>query len=220
MNKTYYVKSFRAEFDGLQTLIDNQKVTTQTTEEIFQSFIINPNTQSFGWPPRLCSTILDDHYTKTYRPQWLIFELSGDEKPDYIFPFDLNAITENNEPVVEYHSIKDELHLHYNVLLIKDFMQFASDSYEEMVEKFKSPQNTINPDDILHLVNRFRIEQWREPLALSKRKLVEYNEAIFLRPVKVKPVAIYGDNTVSRSLANEYGVPHYTSAQEFYQSTT
>ncbi|USN55468.1 MAG: hypothetical protein H6765_02495 [Candidatus Peribacteria bacterium] len=66
----YYVKSFREEFDGLQTLTpDNRKETTQTIEDIFATLTIKPNTLSFRWPPRLCTTILDKHYTKTYRPQ-------------------------------------------------------------------------------------------------------------------------------------------------------
>lgn len=220
MKKIFYVKSIRAEFDWLQTLIDKENITTQSTKNIFETSEIRPNTSSFHRPLRLCTTILDKHYTKTYRPQWLIFEVDEDYKPDYIFPFNLSVITENNDPVAEYHAIKDELHSHYNVHLIEDYMNFASISYHEMLEKFKDDDWEINPDHILHLVNDFRISKWRTPLSKDTQKLVEYNEAIFLRPVKISIIAIYGDqeNLHYQAIAKKYNVPHYSSAKDFYES--
>ena len=125
-----------------------------------------------------------------------------------------------SEPIIEYHAIKDELHLHYNVHLIEDFMDFASTSYQDMVEKFKDNKWDINPEHILHLVNNFRISKWWDPLPQEKQKLVEYNEAIFLRPVKITIVAIYWDknNFQYKEIAKRYWVKHYDTAKEFYES--
>jgi hypothetical protein len=219
MEKVFYVKSLREEFDWLQTLVNSELITTQTTKEIFEILTLNPNTNSFWWPPRLCTTILDINYLKTYRPQWLIFTLPNEEKPDYIFPFDLNAISENNNPVVEYHLMWDEVHLHYNVKLIDDFMNFSFKSYKEMYEKLKNNDWLIDPNDVLKLVNKFRISKWIKELDKSKRKLVEYNEAIFLRPVKINPIAIFWDidNPYYKEISDKYSIPLYKSAEDFYK---
>ena len=47
MEQIFYVKTLREEFDGLQTLIENELITTQTTEEIFKILTLKPNTSSF-----------------------------------------------------------------------------------------------------------------------------------------------------------------------------
>ncbi len=222
MEEVFYVKSFREQFDGLQTLVWNDLITTQTTQEIFDTFLVKPNTLSFGRPPRLCTTILDINYVKTYRPQGLIFTLPNNEKPDYVFPFDLNAITENDNPVVEYYQMWNDVHLHYNVKLIDDFMEFAFSSYEDMYHKLKNPSWIIDPEDILTLVNNFRVNKWISLLEPSKKKLVEYNEAIFLRPVRINPVAIFGDknNEEYQKISHTHNVPHYSSAEDFFSKST
>lgn len=219
MNEVFYVKSFREEFDWLQTLKGNELITTQTLKEILDILVIKPNTLSFWWPPRLCTTILDINYLKTYRPQWIIFSLPDWEKPDYIFPFDLNAITENENPVVEYHQIKWDIHIHYNIKLIDDFMDFAFNTYEDMYNKLKNNFWVINPNNILEIVNEFRLSKWLNILDESKKKLVEYNEAIFLRPVRINPIAIFWDksNKLYQEISRTYNIPLFLDTKEFYE---
>lgn len=47
MEQIFYAKTVRAEFDGLQTLVENMLITTQTTQEIFNILTLKPNTSSF-----------------------------------------------------------------------------------------------------------------------------------------------------------------------------
>ena len=60
-----------------------------------------------------------------------------------------------------------------------------------MYEKLKNNHGVIDPNDVLKIVNEFRVSKGISLLDESKRKLVEYNEAIFLRPVRINPIAIF-----------------------------
>ena len=215
----FYVKSFPDGFMGLKTLQAQENVISQTTDDILGTLTINPNTLSFNLPPRLSTTIIDTNSLETYRKQGIIFELPANEKPDYVFPFDLNVLTENNDYTVEYGTMEGELHLHYNVNLIDDFMRFAYASYEEMVDALQNNTWEISPKDVLQLVNDYRASKWRGELPQEKIKLVSYNEAVFLKPVKIKPIALFGDPSDDRChyLSKKYQLPLYTSAKEFYQ---
>lgn len=215
-----YVKSFPDGFAWLKTLLKNENVITQTTDDILGTLTINPNTLSFNMPPRLSTTIIDTNYLETYRKQGIIFELPENEKPDYIFPFDLNVLTENNDPAVEYGTMEGELHLHYNMSLIDDFMRFAYASYEEMVDALQNNTWEISPQDVLQLVNDYRASKGRGELPQDKIKLVSYNEAVFLKPVKIKPIALFGDmsDAVCHYLSKKYQLPLYASAKAFYEA--
>ena len=174
---------------------------------------------------RLCTTILDKNYTETYRPQGIIFHVVGEQKPDYVFPFDLNAITDNNTPVANYSELVQvdkwaRLIKEYNHKLIDGFLMFMRHSYSELVETFKDESGHIDPKKMLVIVNEFRVSKWYMPLDASNERLVGYNEAIFLRPVEVKIVALYGDtsNAYYRQLSAKYSVPLYATAKDFYLS--
>ena len=67
----------------------------------------------FGRKKRLSCTVLNEKYTKTYRPQGIIFQTS--KKPDYIFPFDLVLLSATNRIIVHYYRIKNNLHVYYNL---------------------------------------------------------------------------------------------------------
>ncbi|NOZ44690.1 MAG: hypothetical protein GXP45_06180 [bacterium] len=49
--------------------------------------------------------------------------------------------------------------------------------------------------------------------------MVEYNEAIFLRPVKIKIIAIFGDKNKQQInyLCHKYNVECFKSAKDFYE---
>lgn len=225
-SKIYFVKSFPPDFK-LKTTDATRTYTTQTIEGIFRKQKILPNTLSFWFEEkRLCTTILDEHYLATYRPQGIIFQIVWDEKPDFIFPFDLNAITSNDKPVADYHILAyegkgEKLIKEYNYELIDWFMRFVYESYESLVDDLKDWTWTVNPDSILEMVNAFRWSKWYAPLDEDNKKLIWYNEAVFLRPVEVKVVALYGslENPYYRQLSQKYNVPLYSSAKEFYQKT-
>jgi hypothetical protein len=80
-----------------------------------------------------------------------------------------------------------------------------------MINKIPSPQTAWK------LVNQFRKSKGYKELLISKSRLVEYNEIIFYKPIKIVPVAIYGCRKETRIIAKELGLPHYTSAKDFYQ---
>ena len=206
----FFVKSFE-EDHSTKTLVGKNKKTFQTLEDILLTKTIRPNTKSFGQKMRLCTTILNKNYTKTYRPQGIIFETKT--KPDYILPFDLVLLSNANKIVVHYYRIKDDLHVYYNHKLIDGYKKFIFKDIETMMSKYDSPKI------VWHELNLFRSENGYPKLPKSKYRLAEYNEATFLKSVKISPVALFGYRTETKRLAKEFNLKHYKTAKEFYERT-
>lgn len=204
---TYFVKSFEEDF-STKTLVDKKKVTFQTLDDIVTSKIIKPNTKSFGQKKRLSTTILHENYTKTYRPQGIIFQTA--EKPNYVIPFDLVLLSDAEKMVVHYYRIKENLHLYYNHKLIEGFDSFVYKDIDKMIKKFDSPKKAWEA------LNDFRQKNGYEVLPESKYRLAEYNEAVFEKQVKITPVALFGYRSSARTLAKKYNLPHFVSAKDFF----
>ena len=204
----YFVKSFE-EDHSTKTLVGKEKRTLQTFAEIVASSVIKPNTKSFGQKKRLSTTILSDNYTKPYRPQGIIFQT--DAEPDYVLPFDLVLLSNAENIVVHYYRIKNNLHIYYNHKLIDGYEEFIYKNIEAMLEKFSSPEHAWKT------LNDFRAKHGYKPLPHSKYRLAEYNEEVFLGPVKIRPIAIFGYRAETRLLAKKHNLPHYVSAKDFYE---
>ena len=204
----YFVKSFEEDY-ATKTLKGNKKITLQTIKNIVETRTIRPNTKSFGQKKRLSTTILSRNYLKTYRPQGIIFRTSI--APDYILPFDLVLLSDAKNIVVHYYRIKDNLHVYYNHQLIKGYTKFIFKNIGSMIKEFSSPK------EAWRAVNAFRKVHGHEPLPLSKYRLVEYNEAVFLRPVTIEPVALFGYHPKTKTLAKHYRLPYFVSAKKFYE---
>lgn len=204
----YYVKSLEEDF-STKTLVGKEKVVYQKVQDIVKTKIIKPNTLSFGKQRRLACTILDKNYTKTYRPHGIIFQT--DEKPDQVLPFDLVLLSATNDIIVHYYRIKNKLHIYYRHKLIPDFEKFIFSDFESMINKIPSPKIAWK------CINQFRKVHGYKELPISKYRLVEYNEIIFFKPIKIKPVAIYGYRKETKMIAKELGLPCYISAKDFYQ---
>ncbi|MFH0987878.1 MAG: hypothetical protein V1763_00715 [Parcubacteria group bacterium] len=104
--RPYFVKSFE-EDHCTKMLVGKEKKTFQTLENILATKTIRPNTKSFGQKKRLSTTILCENYTKTYRPQGIIFQTNM--KPNYVLPFDLVLLSNAENIVVHYYRIKDKV---------------------------------------------------------------------------------------------------------------
>ena len=91
--EVFYVKSLEEDFIS-KTLKGKKKVDFQSIENIIKTKKIKPNTKSFGRKRRLACTALSKNYTKTYRPQGIIFKTT--DKPDYVAPFDLVLLTKTH----------------------------------------------------------------------------------------------------------------------------
>jgi len=174
-----------------------------------KTFIIKPNTKSFGREQRLVCTVLNKHYTKTYRAQRLIFQTK--QKPDYIAPFDLVLLTKTKKIIAQYYKIQDNLHLYYNHQLISGFEKFIFKSPERMFKYFSSPEKTWKA------VNKFRKRAGFKKLERQKYKLIQYNESVFHKSIKIEPIAIYGYRKEARKIAKQYNLPHFTTAKKFYE---
>jgi len=210
MNKgSYYVKSFEEDFI-LKRLIGKKKTNFQTIDEIIKTRKIKPNTKSFGREKRLSCTILNKNYTKTYRAQGLIFQT--DSKPDYIAPFDFLLLSDAKKIIVQYYRIQNNLHLYYNHQLIPGFEKFIFNDFKKLVEEIPSPKIAWEK------INKFRKEAGHRELPKSKYRLVEYNEVVFHKPFKIKPIAIFGYKKEAKEIARKYDLPHYRSAKIFYKS--
>ncbi len=204
----YLVKSFE-EDHSTKMLMGKKKITFQTLENILATKTIKPNTKSFGQKRRLSTTILHNNYTKTYRPQGIIFQTKM--KPAYIMPFDLVLLSDAKEIVVHYYRIKNNLHFYYNHKLINGYRKFIFKNIGQMLKKYKSPKVVWGE------LNRFRVSHGHTFLPRSKYRLVEYNEAVFLRTVKIVPIALFGYRKHTKILAKKYNLKYFRSAKEFYE---
>ena len=204
----YYVKSLE-EDHATRTVVGKEKKTFQTIENIMARRLIKPNTRSFGQQRRLSTTILHAEYTKTYRPQGIIFQT--DAAPDFVLPFDLVLLSNAENIVVHYYRIKNNLHIYYNHKLIDGYEEFVYKNIDEMLKELPSPKEAWKK------LNDFRTKQGFSPVPQTKYRLAEYDEAVFLRAIKIRPIALFGYRPETRLLAQKYGLPHYVSAKVFYE---
>jgi hypothetical protein len=207
MNNYYFVKSTEDDF-FTKTLKGKKKVSFQSIENMIKTKTIKPNTKSFSKEKRLACTLLDKNYLKTYRPQGIIFQTNA--KPNEIYPFDMVLLSNAKKIVVQYYRIKNNLHLYYNHNLIPGFEKFIFKDYKTMLLKIKSPRVAWR------LVNDFRVKNNFDKLPKEKYRLVEYNEIVFTKPIKIKPIAIFGYKKESRNLAKKLKLKHYISAKSFF----
>lgn len=205
---TYYVKSLEDDF-ATKRLVGKEKVVFQTLDDIVRTKRLKPNTKSFGQPARLSTTILHPNYLKTYRPQGIIFQTAA--KPDYVLPFDLVLLSRAKKVVVHHYRIQDKLHLYYNHPLVAGFEKFIFKNFDAMLRKFSSPAKAWTA------LNAFRRKSGMPALAKGKFRLVEYNEAVFTRAIKIQPVAVFGYRPLAHRLAKKIGLPHARSAKEFFE---
>lgn len=203
----YYIKSFEEDF-ATKSLSGVSKVTFQSADNIIKNKKIKPNTKSFGMKRRLSTTILSDNYTKTYRSQGIIFKTSM--RPDYVLPFDLALLINAKKIVVHYYRIKNNLHIYYNHELIDGFEAFIFKNFNSLIKKF------LSLNDVWLAVNKFRKQKGYSRLPKSKFRLVEYNEAVFERAIRIEPVALFGRSKLGRSIAKKYKMPYYSSAKDFF----
>ena len=73
----------------------------------------------------------------------------------------------------------------YQRNLIPGYEKFKCSSYDEIVKNYPTLQ------DVVKAVNNFRLQNGFKALPEDKLRLIQYNEAVFQEPVKIKPVAIF-----------------------------
>ncbi len=208
MNKeVYYVKSLEEDF-ATKTIKNKKKVIFQTIENIIKTKNIKPNTKSFGREKRLSCTVLSKNYTKTYRPHGIIFQTL--QKPDHILPFDLVLLSATDNIIVHYYRIKNNLHIYYNHSLINGFEKFFFKDFNSLLNKYSSPLIAWKE------VNKFRKQNGYNALPKNKFRLAEYNEAVFYKSIKIKPIAIYGYLPETIKIARELNLPRFISAKQFF----
>lgn len=207
--RQFFAKSFEDDF-VLKTLDGTKKMDFQSIDDIVRTSIIKLNTKSFGRKRRLACSFLHKNYLKTYRSQGLIFATK--QKPDLVSPFDLVLLSDAEKLVVQYYRIKENLHVYYNHKLMPGFERFLFNNIDDLLKSF----STV--DKVWLKINKFRVKNGYDSLPKSKHKLVEYNETIFYKPVKVKLVAIFGYTKLSRDIAKKYDLPHFVSVRKFYSS--
>lgn len=204
----YFVKSLEEDFVS-KTLRGKRKVPFQKVENMVKTKTIKPNTLSFGRKMRLACTILDTNYTKTYRAHGIIFQTK--QKPASISPFDLVLLSNAKKLIVQYYRIKDNLHLYYGHKLAPGYEKFMFKDFKKMIKKYPSPSVAWKA------ANKFRMARGHKRMSKQKYRLALYNEVIFHKPVKIKPVALFGYKKKARTIAKKLGLPHYVSARKFYE---
>ena len=204
----YYVKSFEEDFYTKKVVKDGKK-KFQSIEDVVKNKIIKPNTVSFGVEQRLSTTIISKEYTKSYRAQGIIFKTK--QKPNYIIPFDLVVLSDVENVVVHYYRIKDSIHFYYNHKLVNGFEKFLYKDFKSMIKRFPTPEN------VWDVVNDFRVKNNLKRLPKTKKRLFQYNEAVFHSDVSIEPVAIFGYKKESRQKAKKLGLEYFRSVNEFYK---
>lgn len=126
-------------------------------------------------------------------------------------PFDLVILTAAEKIIVHYYRIKNNLHLYYNHNLILGFEKFVFKDFKSLTKRF------TNLNSVWSAVNKFRRSKGFNILPRQKYRLIQYNEAVFQRSVKITPIAIFGYRKESNEIAKTFGLPHYVSAKEFYK---
>ncbi len=190
-NNFYFVKSLEEDFHA-KTLKGTQKINFQSVGDMIRQKVIHTNTKSFGRVSRLSTTILNPNYLKTYRAQGIIFQTKI--SPAYILPFDLVVLSDVKKIVVHYYRIKDNLHFYYNHELIPGFEKFIFKDFAKLLKRFPTHK------EVWREVNIFRSKAGYKKLPLSKRRLIEYNEAVFERSVPITPLAIFGYSAKQRGI--------------------
>ncbi len=206
-NEVYYVKSLEEDFTT-KTIKNKRKVSFQTIQNIIKTKAIKPNTKSFGRERRLSCTMLSKSYIKTYRPHGIVFQT--EERPSYIFPFDLVLLSATDRIIVHYYRIKNNLHVYYNHTLIPGFEKFIFKDLHSMIQKYPSPRIVWKE------VNKFRVKNGYKVLPDSKYRLVEYNEAVFHKTIKINPIALFGYLPQTRKIARQLHLSYFVSAKHFY----
>lgn len=113
--------------------------------------------------------------------------------------------------IVHYYRIKNNLHVYYNHTLIPGFKKFIFKDFGKLKEKFHSPTSVWKE------VNRFRKANGYKSLPKQKHRLMEYNEVVFYKPIKIEPVAIFGYRKEARKIAKKLGLPCFATSKEFYK---
>ncbi len=204
----FFVKSLEKDF-ATKTLKGRKKITFQTIQNIIKTGTIKPNTKSFGYKRRLACSLLYNEYTKTYRAQGIVFKTKN--KPDYIAPFDIVLLTETDNIIVQYYRIEDNLNLYYSHKLIPSYKKFIFNNIDMMTKEIPNPKIAWKE------VNKFRMSAGHKKLSKQKYRLVQYDEVIFHKTIKIEPVAVYGYTKKARIIAKENGLPCFSSAKKFYQ---
>jgi hypothetical protein len=154
----------------------------------------------------VCQTLEEVVSTKELKPNTNSFG-----QPDYILPFDLIWLAKSDKIVVHYYLMKDNLKEFYDRELMPGYEYFICDSIEQLVERFPSPREAWQK------VNDFRREHGENPLDDDKFRLCTYNEAIFTRPIKIIPEALFGYRKETGELAKKLGIPYVKTASHFYE---
>ena len=80
-----------------------------------------------------------------------------------------------------------------------------------MIKKYPSPESAWQD------VNKFRKSHGHTNLPKGKFRLVQYNEAVFNKGPKIKPIALFGYRKEAKQKAKQLGLPHYVTAKKFYE---
>jgi len=169
----------------LSTIVQGKKKTSQTIQDILKNEIILPNTSHFSLPKRLCVNAINGWYAGgSYRKNGIFFETL--EEPDYCCPFDIMLLTKEAKNITATNSSE----------FIGGYEQFLFQSLEGMLKKYSAP---VYGESAL---NQFRRENGEEEVEVPI-----YNECGFFRTIKIKPLALYGEDT--RKIAQEFNLEHH-----------
>ena len=96
---------------------------------------------------------------------------------------------------------------------LHEIEKFIFKNFNSLMKKFPSI------DSVWKELNNFRSKHGHKRLSMQKHRLVEYNEAVFYKSIKIHPVAIFGYRKEARMIAKKCNLPHFRSAGEFYEKS-
>lgn len=216
-----YAKSLHEDFLWIH---DSKDTFSQTTDEILETSLLNPNIESFGLPKRICISHINSNYPQSYRAQGLLFDVLEKNKPSYHeYPCDLLLFSKNEKlqgkdfkTMAQWHDISDvywkELFPWYDLLKINKLNKSLWSHFPDIWAQ--SIQN--RSDFIRDFIQNLRKYNWYKPLWKNNKWLMWYNECFSYEPLKVEFKGIFGKWKHIKKYSNTYNVPYYESINDYF----
>lgn len=201
-------------------------IVKQTTEDVFSSLTLQPNTKSFGLKERICfSHIFTAEglptFKESYRNSGVIFTYRDGDQEDLFFPCDLLALTTLNDMPLTKDEVFANIQTYYKSKIIKNWKLFGTKNIDEWIERMHSTsiisgQDFSYDELILELVNSFRWSFGYKPLSLEHHnRLVSHNECIKFAPLKIDILGVFGNAHMLKENAQKVWITHYVSLSDF-----
>lgn len=205
------------------------RIIVQTTDNIFETLELRPNTDSFGLDRRICFSYLFDQamypkFKDSYRNAGIVFTYRDGDKQDYFFPCDLLALTCLQELPKNKSQLFANIQSYYRAKMMKDWQLFGAEDINEWMQRIMSRfviwgSHEKYEDIIVEMINEFRNYAWYNPIScLDHNWLVSHNECIKFTPLKIDIFGVVGNNKLLNETASKHHIRTYSTVTQLMEN--